>query len=381
MPSVHIVGGGVAGFTLARELVSKGYAGNIKISDPEGLPYDRPPLSKSLQREYFVPPTWFAEHGVSLIEETVTELEIPSSPDEWVVLATGTTPKKLQVPGAQHARSLHTAADASALSATLEDGMFGQRAVIIGAGLVGAEFASTAKMLGAQVTLVSNSSAPLSKVLGAEMATALHAEHSRHGITVLSGTPTQLGPDYAVVDGERIEAEILVAAIGVEPETTLAQALGLEINDGILVDEQLRTTEHSQVLAIGDAARIKDHSRAVHWEGAMEDAAIAAATIMGGEARKHSVPWFWSDRHDSHIEAVGDFSQAARHVSRLNRRGQLQVLFGLNDAGKLVAASMIDGGQMSKAVKRLIARGYTPSIEELQDSSVGPRDLGRQEQS
>ncbi|MGP5000676.1 oxidoreductase C-terminal domain-containing protein [Glutamicibacter ardleyensis] len=102
---------------------------------------------------------------------------------------------------------------------------------------------------------------------------------------------------------------------------------------------------------------------------------------MGGEARKHSVPWFWSDRHDSHIEAVGDFSQAARHVSRLNRRGQLQVLFGLNDAGKLVAASMIDGGQMSKAVKRLIARGYTPSIEELQDSSVGPRDLGRQEQS
>lgn len=115
MPSVHIVGGGVAGFTLARELVSKGYAGNIKISDPEGLPYDRPPLSKSLQREYFVPPAWFEQHGVSLIQENITELVAPTAEDEWVVLATGTTPKKLQVPGAEHIRSLHTATDAADL--------------------------------------------------------------------------------------------------------------------------------------------------------------------------------------------------------------------------------------------------------------------------
>ncbi|GGJ47508.1 NAD(P)/FAD-dependent oxidoreductase [Glutamicibacter ardleyensis] len=381
MPSVHIVGGGVAGFTLARELVSKGYAGNIKISDPEGLPYDRPPLSKSLQREYFVPPAWFEQHGVSLIQEQVTELIAPTAEDEWVVLATGTTPKKLQVPGTEHIRSLHTATDAADLSAALEDGMFGQRVLVIGAGLVGAEFAATAKMLGAQVTLVSNSEAPLSNVLGVEMAAVLHAEHSRHGITVLSGELAEAGAGYAVVGGQRIEAEILVAAIGVEPETTLAQAMGLEINDGILVDDQQRTTTYRQVLAIGDGARMTQRSRAVHWEAAMEDAAIAAATIMGGDARPHSVPWFWSDRHDSHIEAVGDFTRATQHVSRLNRRGQLQVLFGLNEAGNLVAASMIDGGQMSKAVKRLIARGYTPSIEELQDSSVGPRDLGRQEKA
>ncbi|PRA04676.1 hydrocarbon reductase [Arthrobacter sp. MYb229] len=381
MPSVHIVGGGVAGFTLARELVNKGYSGSIKISDPEGLPYDRPPLSKSLQREHFVPLSWFEEHGVGLVQESVTELSVPTEPDDWVVLATGTTPNKLQVPGTEYARSLHSGEDAVFLSSMLEDGMFGQRVLIIGAGLVGAEFAATAKMLGAQVTLVSSSSAPLSKVLGTDMATALHAEHSRRGITSMTGAVTELGPTHAMVSGRRIDAEIIVAAIGVTAETTLAADMGLEINDGIVVDESLRTTSQRQVLAIGDAARMVQRPRAVHWEAAMEDAAIAAATIMGTEATAHSVPWFWSDRHDSHVETVGDFGKASRTISRLNRRGQLQVLFGLDESGSLIAASMVDGGLMSKAVKRLIARGVTPSIEELRDPLVGPRDLGRQDQT
>ncbi|MGJ3402035.1 NAD(P)/FAD-dependent oxidoreductase [Glutamicibacter sp. Je.9.36] len=377
MPSVHIIGGGVAGYAMARHLVQQQYAGSIKISDAQGLPYDRPPLSKSLQVEPFAPVSWYQHHGVGLIQEDVQSLQLPQSADDWVVLATGTTPKALDVPGGHHALSLHSAADAARISDVLESGMFGQRVLVIGAGLVGAEFASTAKMSGAQVTLISSSDAPLAHVLGHELAEQLHADHANHGIATLTGAVTELGPNYAMANGQRHDAELIVAAIGVEPETALAEQLGLEVDDGIVVDAQQRSASCPQVLAIGDVAREENQPRAVHWEAAMEDAAQAAATIMGTTAPKRSVPWFWSDRHEMHVETVGDFSQAASTVTRLNRRGKIQTVFGLDAHGALVSASMIDGGLMAKAAKRLIAKSATPSIEQLKDPLTGPRELGR----
>jgi len=380
MPSVHIIGGGVAGYTLARELVRQHYAGTITISDPQGLPYDRPPLSKSLQVEPFAPMAWYAEHGINLMQENVADLTLPTTETDWVVLATGTTPNLLQVPGAQHAHTLHTAADATALAEVLDSSMFGLQVLVIGAGLIGAEFASTASMLGAQVTLVSNTAAPLATILGQELAEQLHSDHAQRGIRTITGTVTSIEEDHAVVDGERIEASLIVSAIGVQPETSLATALGLSVDDGILVDGEQRTTGHPQVLAIGDAARIQGARRTVHWEAAMEDAAQAAATIMNAAPVQRSVPWFWTDRHEMHVETVGEFSQAATTIIRRNRRGKIQTVFGLDQNGKLVAASMVDGGLMAKAVKRLIARGTTPSIEQLEDPSVGPRELGRNEQ-
>lgn len=377
MPSVHIIGGGVAGYTLARHLVQQNYPGSIKISDAQGLPYDRPPLSKSLQVEPFAPLSWYQQNNVGLIQEEVENLQLPQSAEDWLVLATGTTPKALDVSGGHLARSLHSAADAAFISDVLESGMFGQRVLVIGAGLVGAEFASTAKMSGAQVTLISSSAAPLAHVLGQELAEQLHADHANHGIATLSGAVTEVGPNHVVVDGQRHEAELIVAAIGVEPETALAEQLGLSVTDGILVDAQQRSPSNSQVLAIGDAARQENQPRAVHWESAMEDAAQAAATIMGAAAPKRSVPWFWSDRHEMHVETVGDFSKATRTVTRMNRRGRIQTVFGLDADGSLVSASMIDGGLMAKAVRRLIEKSLTPSIEQLKDPTVGPRELGR----
>ncbi|WP_313811356.1 FAD-dependent oxidoreductase [Glutamicibacter sp.] len=377
MPSVHIIGAGVAGHTLARELVRQNYTGTITISDAQGLPYDRPPLSKSLQVEPFAPVSWYQEHRINLIQEEITELPTPEAEDDYIVLATGTTPRQLQVPGAHFARTLHTAADAVALSQELDTGMFGQRVLIIGAGLVGAEFASTAKMLGAQVTLVSSSNAPLASIMGIDLAQQLHAEHAVHGIRTLTGAVTELGPNHAMVSGQRLEAEIIVAAIGVDPETALAERAGLRCDDGIIVDALQRCLGRKQILAIGDAARVEGQRRAVHWEAAMEDAAIAAATILGADAPAHTVPWFWSDRHEAHVESVGDFSAVDSVVKRYNRRGKIQVVFGLDAGGELVAASMIDGGLMAKAVKKLIAKGKTPPREQLEDPGVTARELGR----
>lgn len=377
MARVQIVGAGVAGFTLTRELIQRGYRGEIVLCDPQGLPYDRPPLSKALRREYFMPASWYAEHGVQLRTEAINDPALPEAADEWLVLATGSRAKKLTVPGAEHALSLHTADEAELIARRLDQGMFAMPVAIIGAGLVGAEFASAARQAGAQVTLYSASSAPLARVLGEEMARELHAAHRRNGVTCVDAAVTEVGPDYVVAAGQRHEAALIVAAVGAEADTTVAEGLGLVVDDGILVDDAQRVIGQQQVLAIGDAARRVDHPRAVHWEAAMDDAAIAAAVITGQPAPSRKVDWFWSDRHDAHVEVVGDFTRASSHISRLGRRGNLEAVFGLDSAGNLVAASMVDGGLLSKALRRLMDAGVTPTAEQLADPSVGPRELAK----
>ena len=376
MSHVRIIGGGVAGYSLVRELAAAGYTGQVSLHDAQGLPYDRPPLSKSLAVEPFAPHAWYQQHSVQLVQEQVQQAQVPAQPGDWLVLATGTVPKPLAVPGAHHARTLHTAADATALAAQLEAGMFGARVLVIGAGLVGAEFASTARMFGAQTTLVSTSEAPLASVFGEPMARQLHAEHARHGIRTLVGAVTELGAGYGVVNGEKIEADIIVAAIGATPQLSLAASLGLQTGQGVLVDDSQRTSQH-QVLAIGDAAERSGQPWLPHWEAAMEDAAVAASTILGRSAPARQVPWFWSDRHESHVEVAGRFAQAVRTVARLDRRGRISVLFGLDAAGRLAAASMVDGGLMSKAVRKLIAADAVVPDDVLQDASIGPKQLAR----
>ncbi|GAA0195391.1 NAD(P)/FAD-dependent oxidoreductase [Glutamicibacter creatinolyticus] len=376
MGSVHIVGAGVAGFSLAHTLIQAGYDGSITLSDPQGLPYDRPPLSKTLERVNLAPPAWFIEHSVQLQPQHIDQVEAPQSEQDWLVLATGTTPRKLQVPGAEHARVIHTAKDAEALSQKLSFGAFGTRVVVIGAGLIGAEFAAAARQFGATVTLLSNQQVPLINAFGEPMARQLHEDHRLNGIRVVTGVAVRITESSVEVNQESIEADIVVAAIGVEPDLTLADTLGLETNNGIIVDAAMRTSV-PQVLAIGDVAREAGARPLRHWDRANEDAALAAATIMGTSAPRRKVPWFWSDRHESHVEVVGDFTSVARTVARHTRQGKIQVLFGLDEQDRLVAASMVDGGLMGRAVRKLIEQEITPPIEDLEDSGITPRNLGR----
>ena len=376
MGSVHIVGAGVAGFSLAHTLIQAGYAGNITLSDPEGLPYDRPPLSKTLERVNLAPPAWFIEHSVQLQPQRIDQVQTPESEQDWLVLATGTTPRRLQVPGAEHARVIHTAKDAEDLSQKLSFGAFGTQVVVIGAGLIGAEFAAAARQFGAMVTLISNQQVPLVTAFGEPMARQLHEDHRLNGIRVVTGMAERITENSVEVNQESIEADIVVAAIGVEPNLTLADTLGLETNNGIIVDAGMRTSV-PQVLAIGDVAREAGARPLRHWDRANEDAALAAATIMGTSAPRRKVPWFWSDRHESHVEVVGDFTAVARTVARRTRQGKIQVLFGLDGQDRLVAASMVDGGLMGRAVRKLIEQEITPPITDLEDPGITPRNLGR----
>ena len=378
MGSVQVIGAGIAGFTLARTLVQAGYDGRITLSDPEGLPYDRPPLSKSLERVNLCDPAWFERHGVQLIQREVADIELPANEDDWLVLATGTTPKPLGIPGAGHAQVIHRAQDAQTLAEQLSAGAFGLQVVVIGAGLIGAEFASAARQFGAAVTLVSDRQVPGIELFGEPMARQLHADHRLGGVQVITGTVRELTATSVWVGDQRLEADIIVAAIGVEPNTALAQRLGLRIDQGILVDDRMRTS-HPRVLAIGDAARRHGQRARRHWEPAMEDAAQAAATILRTAPPQRQVPWFWSDRHESHIEVVGDFTRATATVQRLNRQERIQASFGLDEHGKLVAGSIADGGPMAQVVRKLIAEGKTPPDSALQDPRLSARELASDE--
>lgn len=395
-----VVGGGLAGFTTVQELRRSGYDGAITIVDPEGVPYDRPPLSKEYldgsmpaEKLSFVPDSWYADHAVDLVTDRVTAL----LPDEGrvtlaggaelssdaVVLALGGRARTLPIPGGDlpGLMYLRTKADADALRTRMVPGA---RIVIIGAGLIGAEVASTAAKEGAQVTLVDPVPVPLAPICGAELATRLHEMHSAHGVDVRCAMTTELsqdGEEYTVVlnDGSRIVADTVLVAVGIVPETELAQAAGLATDQGIVVDPAHRTSNPA-VYAAGDVARIRQSDgtllrRHEHWESAMHGGQAVAASIAGKDLPQHGAGWMWSDRYGVHVEAVGDMVNGTP-VERVVD-GVVVASFRIEADGRLIGACTIDGGNAIRAARRIIDRGIVVDPLKLADPTVDLKKLAR----
>lgn len=398
--NVAVVGGGPAGFTVIRELRARGFGGAITLIDPEGLPYDRPPLSKgylagTLEDPSFVDETTFAELDVQLIparaqslDPDVLELTLDDGNTltaDRIVLATGAQPRSLPIPGADlpGVLTLRTRADADTLRARLRPG---HRLVIIGAGLIGAEVASIARGLGADVTLVDPAALPLSPAVGDQLAVRLHQMHADHGVTTIQALPTAIrSEDGLVVElgdpelGNReLPADTVLVAIGVQSHDELATSAGLEVIGGVVVDEQARTSRDG-VLAVGDAARPRRADgtlamRPEHWEHAIRSAAVAAALITDTPPPDATAPWFWSDRYGVHVEAVGTMASPTRGVLRESARGV--AAFAL--AGdRLVGAAAIDDSLAIRAARRLIDRAIPVNADDLADPAVDLRTLVR----
>ena len=398
--SLAIVGGGLAGFTTVQELRKHGWDGHISIIDPEGVPYDRPPLSKEYldgsmpaEKLSFVPDHWYDDHGVELITDTVTAL----LPDEGrlaltdgarlsadaVVLALGGRARTLPIPGGDLPGLLYlrTKDDADLLRTRMVPGA---RITIIGAGLIGAEVASTAAKQGAQVTLVDPVPIPLSPICGPELSLRLHGMHAAHGVDVRCAMTTELsldGEEYTVVlnDGSRILADTVLVAVGIVPETGLAKDAGLETDQGIVVDEAHRTSNPA-VFAAGDVARIR-HSdgtllrRHEHWESAMHGGQAVAATIAGKDLPQHGAGWMWSDRYGVHVEAVGDMVNGTPIVRVVD--GVPVASFRIEADGRLIGACTIDGGTAIRAARRIIDRGIVVDPLKLADPAVDLKKLAR----
>lgn len=371
--SIVILGAGLAGGTAVTELREKGYDGAlVLIGAEQHPPYERPPLSKGMlldEQEFddalVHDADWYAEHDVDLRlgtratridrERRLVHVESADGSDEIayekLLLATGATPRRLDLGADVEPLTLRTVEDSRALRERLVEG---RRAVIVGGGWIGLEVAAAARHHGMEVTLLSSTELPLLPVLGAEVARLFAVLHRGHGVDLRLGRKAR--PE------DVRDADLVVAAVGVTPNTELAEAAGLAVKDGILVDARLRTSDE-RIWAVGDIAS-HDHPvlgrriRVEHWDNAIEQAKVAAHNLLGDEEPYERQPYFFTDQYDLGMEYVG--SVGPRGYDRVDFEGSTDVLAG--DAfrafwvadGKVVAAMHANDWDASDAIRESI---------------------------
>ncbi|MFE3997837.1 NAD(P)/FAD-dependent oxidoreductase [Nocardioides sp. YIM B13467] len=415
--SVLVVGGGIAGVSTVAELRKNGYAGDLTLLTVDPFPYDRPPLSKEylagakdLGSIALQAPEWYAEQRIDLVTDALVVDLDPAAGTvalsdgrklaaDRIVLATGghsrwpaferVVRELLDRPPAGEGiprsttgiHTLRSAEDADALRHVL---LSRARLLVLGAGLIGAEVASTARKLGCEVVLVDPADPPIAAAVGTRVAAWLHSLHAVHGVETVAATVEKLESTRAGVvahiagEVEPRTFDAVLLAVGMVPDTALAKAAGLEVDNGVLVDDR-QVTSHPNVLAVGDCARRRDRRRAEHWEAALHDGQRAAATILGVDAGAETAPWFWTDRYDLHVEVVGEMPEPdAEHEDVV--RGTLGKppfsVFTLRGE-RVIGAVAVDDPNAVRAARRMIDRGVDVRASDLADPATDLRKLLR----
>jgi NADPH-dependent 2,4-dienoyl-CoA reductase/sulfur reductase-like enzyme/nitrite reductase/ring-hydroxylating ferredoxin subunit len=326
--SIVILGAGAAGSTAAETLRREGYGGRIVLVDPDSdAPYDRPNLSKdylagSAPEEWIPlrPRGFYEDHGIGRIGERAVridrdrarlELESGTSVEYGaLLLATGATPMSLKVPGADQPQvhELRSLADCRRIIGDVEEA---RHAVVIGAGFIGMEAGASLVARSIDVTVVAPEAVPFERTLGPELGSLLQREHERNGVVFHLGRAVGSIEADAVVldDGTRLPADLVLVGIGVRPETELASAAGLEVDDGIVVDDRLRTSD-PRIYAAGDTARWPDPRtgedvRVEHWVVAQRQGQAAARNILERDEPFLDVPFFWTNQFGVGVRYVG----------------------------------------------------------------------------
>ncbi|MYX34741.1 FAD-dependent oxidoreductase [Streptomyces sp. SID8377] len=329
-----IVGGGLAAGKAAEALRENGYDGRlVLIGDEPDRPYVRPPLSKGylLGKEtrdsiFVHPDDWYDKHDVDLrlgtpvtgLDAGAKEVELDGGqrmPYTKLLLATGSTPRRLPVPGADldNVLYLRRVGDSERLKAAFTAGA---RIVVIGGGWIGLETAAAAKQAGADVTVLEAEELPLLRVLGREAAEVFAALHTDHGVVLRHGAQVERitgsggrADGVQLADGTRLPADAVVVGVGITPNVQLAEAAGLEVRNGIVTDAHLRTSA-PDVFAAGDVANayhpfLDRHIRVEHWANALNQPATAAQGMLGGDAVHDRLPYFYTDQYDLGMEYTG----------------------------------------------------------------------------
>lgn len=392
---VLIVGGGIAGWTVATSLREGGFDGTVAIVEHEPACYDRPPLSKAalidgapMQALAFADETKFTELQIEvLLGRSVTHLDHPKKEArldngdtfayDLVVLATGAAARRPAFSGADlpGVMTLRNFTDAAALRS-----FAGQTVAVVGAGLIGAEATAALRQLNTEVILIDPNEVPGTRVFGATMAEHLHAMHAANGVDVRTDTImgiSQAGENVHLTlgGGETIEANVALVGAGITVDTELARGAGVEVAAAILVDECGRTSVPG-IFAAGDAAQHRVPAGKVtgprgHWESAQIDGQAVAAAILGHTATERKPDWFWSDRYGHHIEVVGELAGPGQEVVR---PGVHPTVFRV-DGGLLVGASSVDDPNAVRASRRLIDLEVAVTSEQLSDPAVSLRSL------
>jgi 3-phenylpropionate/trans-cinnamate dioxygenase ferredoxin reductase subunit len=399
-PSFVIVGGGMAGAIAAETLREEGFDGKITLLGQEpNAPYERPPLSKdylqgkAARDSIFVhPEPWYAEHAVELsLDSAVTSLE-PASRTvttaagerlsyDKLLLATGSKPRRLDVPGADldGVYYLRNVEDSERIKIEFARA---KRVVIIGAGWIGLETAAAARAAGLDVTLLVSGDLPLQHVLGPEAAPIFDELHRSHGVDLrYRTTAVELTGRHGAATGVRlsdstkIDADMIIVGVGVAPRTELAAEAGLKIDNGIVVDEHLRTTD-PDIFAAGDIAqtyspRLGRHIRVEHWANARRQGAVAAKAMLGQDAFDVRPSYFFTDQYDLSMEYTGDIGPAGydRVIFRRYADSGQMIVFWLYEQ-RILAGMNINIWDVADDIERLIQSARPVNADDLGNPAI-----------
>jgi 3-phenylpropionate/trans-cinnamate dioxygenase ferredoxin reductase component len=378
---IVVIGGGPAGVFAAIEAKRAAPAADVVLlTDEPCEPYEKPPLSKAVLTGKALPehaliagPGGTAKHNVVLEQvaictaidragRTVVTASEKRFPYDALVLATGSVVRELPaLPlGTPRVHYLRTEADARPLA----DALPGCRhLVVIGGGLIGLEAAASASELGVKTTVLEVAPRILARVCDEETSAFVANEHRQHGVDIRTGTRIATvtpGPEAIAItteSGEKFLADIVVVGTGVKPNDTLAASAGLKTDDGIVVDEQCRTSDPA-IFAAGDAVRFPGpHGliRLENWRHAQDHGAVAGRNAAGGSETYKTVPSFWSEQYDLYIQGVGwPLPTAGDRVSR-PLAGKSRLVFEVT-GGHLVGVLGINAQRDIAAARRLIER-------------------------
>ncbi|GAA1408034.1 pyridine nucleotide-disulfide oxidoreductase [Glutamicibacter uratoxydans] len=393
--SIVVIGAGLAAATCITELRSRGYTGSLHlVGDEQALPYERPPLSKGYLQgndkvEDFTvnPAAWYAENNVDVRLDT-RAISIDAK-HQQVALADGTTlgydalvlatGARSNIGGAEPfpghdlpgVHTLRSLADADALKAAITHDT---QLAVIGSGWIGMEVAASARSLGARVTVYSPDEVPLAKVFGERFGHHLLELHKSHGVDVRTGTRVQgIEPGerglQVISDAGSFRADLVLLAIGAVPNVELAETAGLEVDRGVVVDASLRSS-NSKILAIGDVAqafntRLRRQLRVEHWDNAIRQGKLAAATLTGAEEAYDWLPYFFTDQYDLGMEYVGDAAPGDQTVLRGDEHEF--IIFWLRE-GRITAAANVNIWDVNDTLRALVGREIPAA--RLEDPSI-----------
>jgi len=401
-PTYLIVGASLAGAKAAETLRSEGFGGPVILLGTETeRPYERPPLSKGylLGKEdksviYVHEEGWYAEHGVDLrlgvtvtavdrAGRTVTTADGESIGYDQLLLATGASPRRLNIPGAgrEGVLYLRTVGDSERLAAAFRGG---GRVVTVGAGWIGLEATAAAREAGCEVTVVEPEPTALYRAIGRELGDVFADLHREHGVQFRFGEsvselrgPGTDGPVGEVITstGDALPADIVVVGIGVVPNTGLAVDAGLEVANGVVTDAALRTSDPI-ICAAGDLANsyhplLGRRARVEHWANALNSGPAAARSMLGQDVTYDPVPYFFSDQYDLGMETdglpePGTYDQV---VYRGDRPGREFIAFWLA-SGAVVAGMNVNVWDVNDDIQALIRSGKQVDPARLTDPDV-----------
>ena len=399
-PTYVIVGASLAGAKAAEALRDEGYDGALVLvgEEPE-LPYERPPLSKEIlkgekgrEKAFVHEESWYAEQGIDLrLGARATALDPHARTVELaggerlayakVLLATGSAPRRIDVPGAdlEGIAYLRRIGEAEALRDALATG---GSVAIVGGGWIGLEVAAAARHHGVQVTLVEPQPTPLHAALGPEVGKVFARLHRAHGVDLRTGVGVT-GFEGAggrvtgvrTADGALISADLVVVGVGIRPDVELAETAGVEVDNGVVVDEWLRTSV-PDVYAAGDVANAHNpllgtRLRVEHWANAANQGAAAGRSMAGGGEPYAKLPYFFTDQYDLSMEYHGhvDRDGADRVVLRGDPDGGSWLAFWLR-GGRVLAGMNVNDWDAADGIKRLARERAEVDPDRLADPHV-----------